>query len=131
MANFFEFVPGYSHYIYRGGREPLFFLLLAFLVSIFLAFVSHLAQPWSMRLLREYMVQVRTDLLTQVIQPGRFSSPEANLMFHIRDRAADGRLIGLVMHDTRDKTQSQSYLAEHGETAYHDGGAQVAGVAIG
>ena len=31
MANFFEFVPGYSHYIYRGGREPLFFLLLAFL----------------------------------------------------------------------------------------------------
>lgn len=33
MANFFEFVPGYSHYIYRGGREPLFFLLLAFLAT--------------------------------------------------------------------------------------------------
>lgn len=31
MANFFHFIPGYSHYIYRGGREPLFFLLLAFL----------------------------------------------------------------------------------------------------
>jgi lipopolysaccharide export system permease protein len=95
-------------------------LLLAFLVSLFLAFVSHLAQPWSMRLLRDYMVQVRTDLLTQVIQPGRFSSPETNLMFHIRDRAADGRLIGLVMHDTRDKTQSQSYLAEHGEIVKQD-----------
>ena len=48
-------------------------LLLAFLVSIFLAFVSHLAQPWSMRLLREYMVQVRTDLLTQ--SPSRGASP--------------------------------------------------------
>lgn len=33
MANFFEFVPGYSHYIYRGGREPLFFLLLSFLAT--------------------------------------------------------------------------------------------------
>lgn len=33
MANFFHFVPGYSHYIYRGGREPLFFLLLAFLAT--------------------------------------------------------------------------------------------------
>ena len=33
VANFFEFVPGYSHYIYRGGREPLFFLLLAFLAT--------------------------------------------------------------------------------------------------
>lgn len=31
VANFFHFVPGYSHYIYRGGREPLFFLLLSFL----------------------------------------------------------------------------------------------------
>ena len=58
--------------------------------------------------------------MTQVIQPGRFSSPETNLMFHIRDRAADGRLIGLVMHDTRDKTQSQSYLAEHGEIVKQD-----------
>ncbi len=33
MANFFHFVPGYSHYIHRGGREPLFFLLLAFLAT--------------------------------------------------------------------------------------------------
>ena len=96
-------------------------LLLAFLVSIFLAFVSHLAQPWSMRLLRDYMVQVRSDLLTQVIQPGRFSSPEPDLMFHIRDRSADGELLGLVMHDTRDKTQSQSYLAEHGTIVKQDG----------
>ena len=33
VANLFHFVPGYSHYIYRGGREPLFFLLLAFLAT--------------------------------------------------------------------------------------------------
>jgi lipopolysaccharide export system permease protein len=96
-------------------------LLLALLISIFLAFVSHIAQPWSMRLLREYMVQVRSDLLTQVIQPGRFTSPEDGLMFHIRDRDADGELLGLVMHDTRDKAQSQSYLAEHGTIVKQDG----------
>jgi lipopolysaccharide export system permease protein len=96
-------------------------LCLAFLVSLFLAFVSHLAQPWSMRLLSEYMAQVRSDLLTQVIQPGRFSSPEDGLMFHIRDRDSSGQLLGLVMHDTRDKTQSQSYLAEHGTIVKEDG----------
>jgi lipopolysaccharide export system permease protein len=67
------------------------------------------------------MVQVRSDLLTQVIQPGRFTSPESGLMFHIRDRDADGELLGLVMHDTRDKTQSQSYLAEHGTLVKQDG----------
>jgi lipopolysaccharide export system permease protein len=74
-----------------------------------------------MRQLREYMVQVRSDLLTQVIQPGRFTSPEDGLMFHIRDRDADGELLGLVMHDTRDKAQSQSYLAEHGTIVKQDG----------
>ncbi|MFT3730836.1 MAG: LPS export ABC transporter permease LptF [Hyphomicrobium sp.] len=95
-------------------------LLLALIVSVFLAFVSHLAQPWSMRLLRDYMVQVRSDLLTQVIQPGRFSSPEQDLMFHIRDRSADGELLGLIMHDTRDKSQSQTYLAEHGTIVKQD-----------
>jgi lipopolysaccharide export system permease protein len=96
-------------------------LLLALLVSLFLAFVGHFAQPWSMQLLRDYMVKVRTDLLTQVIQPGRFSSPEPDLMFHIRDREANGELVGLVMHDTRDKAQSQSYLAEHGKIIKQDG----------
>lgn len=97
--------------VWTVGR-PL--LLLALLATCGLVFVNQLAQPWSMRLLREYITQVRTDLLTQVIQPGRFSNPEPNLMFHIRDRALDGDLIGLVMHDTRDKAQSQSYLAERG-----------------
>jgi hypothetical protein len=33
MADFFRFVPGYEHYVYRAGREPLFFLLLAFLFT--------------------------------------------------------------------------------------------------
>jgi hypothetical protein len=29
----FRFVPGYEHYVFRAGREPLFFLLLAFLLT--------------------------------------------------------------------------------------------------
>jgi lipopolysaccharide export system permease protein len=89
-------------------------VVLALLVSIGVAFVNHLAMPWSMRLLRHYVVQVRTDILTQVIQPGQFSSPEENLTFHIRARALNGELLGLIVHDARDKSQTQSYLAERG-----------------
>ena len=40
MADFFQFVPGYRHYVYESGREPLFFLLLAFLLT-FLAVRSY------------------------------------------------------------------------------------------
>ena len=95
-----------------SAARPL--VLLSLLVALFVGFVNHLAMPWSMRLLNEYIVQVRTDILTQVIQPGQFSSPEDNLTFHIRERTLNGELLGLIVHDTRDKTQSQSYLAERG-----------------
>jgi len=33
VADFFHFVPGYKHYIYGAGLEPIFFLLLAFLLA--------------------------------------------------------------------------------------------------
>ena len=92
--------------------RPLIFL--AVMVSISVAFVNHVGMPWSLRMLREYVIQMRTDLLTQVIQPGRFSSPEPGLTFHIRERALNGELQGLIMHDSRDPKQSQSYLAENG-----------------
>jgi lipopolysaccharide export system permease protein len=53
-----------------SAARPL--LLLATLVALGVGFVNHVAMPWSMRLLRQYIVQVRTDILTQVIQPGQF-----------------------------------------------------------
>jgi hypothetical protein len=33
VADLFHFVPGYHHYVYRSGREPMFFTLLAFLFT--------------------------------------------------------------------------------------------------
>ncbi len=95
---------------------------LALVVALFVSFVNHFAMPWSFRLLREIIVDVRTDLLTQVIQPGRFSSPEKGLTFHIRDRALNGELSGLIMHDARNSEQIQSYLAERGFIVEQPGG---------
>jgi lipopolysaccharide export system permease protein len=96
---------------------------LGLIVVVFISFVNHYAMPWSLRLFRDIVVEVRTDLLTQVIQPGRFSSPETGLTFHIRERAADGTLRGLVMHDLRDEKQAQSYLADKGVLVKDDSGA--------
>ena len=33
LADLFRVVPGYERYVFRAGREPLFFLLLAFLLT--------------------------------------------------------------------------------------------------
>jgi lipopolysaccharide export system permease protein len=98
--------------VWRAAR-PLIYLAL--LVSLGVGFVNHIAMPWSLRLLRDYIVAVRTDILTQVIQPGQFTSPEGGLTFHIRERTINGELLGLIVHDTREKSLSQSYLAERGD----------------
>ncbi len=95
---------------------------LALVVTAFLAFVNHVAQPWSMQHLRTMVIEVRTNLLNQVIQPGRFSRPEQGLTVHIRERSLDGTLHGLVMHDERDSKQTQSYLADRGILMEDNGG---------
>ncbi len=89
-------------------------LTLALMVSLGVSLVNHIVMPWSLRTLREMVVEMRTDLIGQVIQPGRFSSLEANLTFHIRDRALNGELFGVLIHDTRDAKQAMSYLADRG-----------------
>ncbi len=71
----------------------------------------HRRQPQA---LRDLALQARTDLISQILQPGRFSAVETNLVVHIRDKESDGTLLGLLMHDTRDEKQVSSYLAESG-----------------
>lgn len=88
------------------------YLLLALIVSLFLVATNLYIMPASLRLLRELVVQVRTDFISQVLQPGRFSSPERGLTFYIRDRDRADNLYGLVVHDERDNAQTMSYLAE-------------------
>ena len=86
--------------------------LLALLTALGVSSVNHLAGPWAQRRLNELVIQVRTDLMAQIIQPWRFTSPEAKLTVHIRDRAPSGELLGLLMHDARDPKQVVTYLAE-------------------
>lgn len=88
--------------------------LLALLVATGVSLVNHYVGPWSQRTLRDMVIEVRTDFMSQVLQPWRFSSPERGLTVHIRDRAPSGDLLGLMLHDARDSKQVVTYLAERG-----------------
>ncbi len=90
------------------------FLVLAVLVALFVSLINLYIGPSSLRLLRTYVIKVRTDLISQVLQPGQFSSPEQKMTFHIRDKDQNGDLLGLIVHDERDPNQLMSYLAERG-----------------
>lgn len=96
-------------------------MVLALIASLGVSVLNHSIMPWSLKLMREMMIAIRTDLLTQVIQPGKFSSPEKGLTFHIRERALNGELGGLIVHDLRDPKQAQSYLSEKAVIVEQDG----------
>lgn len=95
---------------------------LAAIVAVGVLITNLFVTPASLRALRGFITQVRADLISQVLQPGRFSSPEARLTFHIRDRALNGDLLGLLVHDERDDKQVMTYLAERGRILTNDDG---------
>src|SRR6185437_2005945 len=97
-------------------------LALASVVAIAILLANLFMTPASMRALRSFITQVRADLISQVLQPGRFSSAEKGLTFHIRDRSPNGDLLGLLVHDERDPKQVMSYLAERGRIISNDEG---------
>jgi lipopolysaccharide export system permease protein len=91
-------------------------MLLATIVSAGVITFNLWVMPWSARALNEMFVKLRTDLIGQALQPGRFSNPEPGLIFHIRERdSKTGRIFGLVMHDTREEGAVATYLAEKGD----------------
>jgi lipopolysaccharide export system permease protein len=98
------------------------FVLLASMVCVVILICNLWVMPASMRALRSLITQVRTDVISQVLQPGRFSSTEAGLTFHIRDRSPTGDLLGLLVHDERDDKQVMSYLADRGRIVSNEDG---------
>jgi lipopolysaccharide export system permease protein len=97
-------------------------IALASIVATAVLITNLVITPASMRTLRSFITHVRADLISQVLQPGRFSSPENGLTFHIRDRSPNGDLLGLLVHDERDPKQVMSYLAERGRIIDNDEG---------
>lgn len=97
-------------------------IVLAGMLSLCLLVFSLVLIPACKRQLHAYINQVRTDLIAQVLQPGRFTSPEDGLTFHIRDRAPNGDLLGLIINDSRAKDRTMTYLANRARIVSSDNG---------
>jgi lipopolysaccharide export system permease protein len=105
--------------IWRVARP---YLGLALLLSLFVVYANAFLTPYTSRILREYTIKVRTDLIGQFLQPGKFNTPEKGLTIHIGDRAPNGDLLGLLINDERDTSQYMTYLAERGQIMKQEDG---------
>jgi lipopolysaccharide export system permease protein len=98
------------------------FLVAALLVSAVVAVIAAYVSPKCIRDLRRWAAEVRADLVANIVQPGRFTSIERGLTFHIRERQANGLLLGIFVDDLRDPAERATFLAEQGEIVKSDKG---------
>jgi lipopolysaccharide export system permease protein len=98
------------------------FLAAAALVSLLCAVIAAYISPLALRKLGEWSSQVRADILTNIVQPGRFTSVSGNLTFHIADRRPNGLLVGIFVDDRSNPDEHATYLAEEGEIVKKDNG---------
>jgi len=91
------------------------FMAAALVVSLLVAAVSTYFAPKGLRMLRDWLTHVRADVVSNIVQPGRFTPIEANVTIHIRARRASGELIGIMLDDRRNRNERLTVLAEAGE----------------
>lgn len=98
------------------------FLVVATVVSLLVGAISVYFAPEGLRILRRWVSEVRADLVTNIVQPGRFVTIERGFTFHIRERRPNGLLVGILLDDRRDEKERVTILAEQGEILKNDAG---------
>src|SRR6267154_172833 len=66
------------------------FIVVTILGSILISTISSYVAPESLRLLRRWISEVRADLVSNIVQPGRVTAIEQGLAFYIRERRPHG-----------------------------------------
>jgi lipopolysaccharide export system permease protein len=98
------------------------FMTVALVVSLMVAAISAYFAPKGLRMLRDWITEVRANVVSSVVQPGRFTSLENGVTIHIRQRLANGQLAGIFLDDRRNPKERLTVLAENGELLDNDKG---------
>jgi lipopolysaccharide export system permease protein len=98
------------------------FLSAAIVVSILVLAISSYAAPKGLRMLRDWLTEVRANVVSTIVQPGRFTSIENGVTIHIRERRANGQLMGIFLDDRRNPNERMTVVAENGELIDNDTG---------
>jgi lipopolysaccharide export system permease protein len=90
------------------------FVYATIVVSMLVAFIAAYLAPDGMRRIKQWDAEITADVLTNVLQPGRFAQLDQNLTIRIRERQPGGLLVGIFIDDRRDPKERVSIVADHG-----------------
>src|SRR6478736_4683677 len=71
-------------------------------VALLVAFIAAYLAPDGMRRIKQWDAEITADVLTNILQPGRFAQLDKNLTIRIRERLPGGILAGIFIDDRRD-----------------------------
>jgi lipopolysaccharide export system permease protein len=90
------------------------FIYATIVVALLVAFIAAYLAPDGMRRIKQWDAEITADVLTNVLQPGRFAQLDQNLTIRIRERQPGGLLMGIFIDDRRDPQERISIVADHG-----------------
>jgi lipopolysaccharide export system permease protein len=90
------------------------FVYATIVVSLMVAFIAAWLAPEGMRRIKQWDAEITADVLTNILQPGRFSQLDQNLTIRIRERQPGGLLVGIFIDDRRDPNERVTIIADHG-----------------
>jgi lipopolysaccharide export system permease protein len=98
------------------------FMMVALAVAILVGAISAYFAPKGLRMLRDWLTDVHANVVSTIVQPGRFTSIESGVTIHIRERRTNGQLLGIFLDDRRNPKEHLTVLAEVGELIENDQG---------
>ncbi len=98
------------------------FVAAALVVSLLVGAISAYFARKGLRMLRDWLTEVRANVVSSIVQPGRFTQIESGVTIHIRERRPNGQLAGIFLDDRRNKNERITVLSENGELLDNESG---------
>jgi lipopolysaccharide export system permease protein len=91
-------------------------------VAAGVAFIAAYLAPDGMRRIKQWDAEITADILTNILQPGRFAQLDKDLTVRIRERQPGGVLAGIFVDDRRDPKERVTIIADHGTILKNENG---------
>jgi lipopolysaccharide export system permease protein len=91
-------------------------------VALLVTFTASYLAPDGMRRIKQWDAEITADVLTNILQPGRFAQLDQNLTIRIRERQPGGVLAGIFVDDRRDPKERVTIIADHGTILKNESG---------
>jgi len=91
------------------------FMTAAVVVAIGVTAISAYFAPKGLRMLRDWLTEVNADVVSNLVQPGRFTTIANGVTMRIRERRSNGQMLGIFLDDQRDPAQRVTVIADVGE----------------